>query len=359
MWTIFTNELGGQVLLAFFSSLLVALSITPFIIRASHIHDLTAKPNYRSSHQAQIANSGGIALFISTTIAVLFFSRLLEASNALFIIIAALVLFFTGVIDDYKPMPVIIKFIGQFLPAILMLLSMNKEFFLVPFFIYSSEWPSWVGYFFWVLSIVAIINTYNFIDGIDALIFQFGTYANLVFGIYFLLAGEVNLAVIAFALAGGILGIYRYNVRQHKKIFLGDSGSLLIGGLIGLFSIKFLDLSANEIYIQRSALLLGILFVPVADFFRVIIERLTVGKSPFSADRRHIHHIVLDHFKYSHQKTSMIILVFQMLITGVFYLFNMLIGQHIVLFSLIMLLSYLIGFRFLEKHWNISVATKI
>lgn len=355
-----TNFLTGFIessLAALLTSLLVAYLITPLFIRISHHHNFTAKPNHRSSHSAQIANSGGIALFIALAVSVLLYSNLFKASNANFITVAALVLLLTGIVDDFSPVPVVLKFVGQFLPAILILLSMNKEVFIIPYFEQSASWPLWIGYVFWSVSIVAIINAYNFIDGIDTLLFQLAIFANIIFAFFFYFAGELNLVIMSVALAGGLLGIYRYNVRRQKKVFLGDSGSLVIGGLIGLFAMKFLDISPLSDFNVNSSILLGILFVPVADFFRVIIERVLQGRSPFSADRRHIHHILIDRFGHSHQTTAFMILGGQAFITLVFYLFNTYTAFSEI-FSLLLIVVYIGGVKMLERMWRLSSISK-
>jgi len=167
--------------------------------------------------------------------------------------------------------------------------------------------------------IMALINSINFIDGIDGLAAGVGILASLIFGIWYILNEQISYGVICFSLSGSLIAFSYYNLFSKTfKIFLGDTGSMLIGFLLAVFVIRFLELSSTKSYlddIQKVApsLALAILFVPVFDTIRICIVRIAHGKSIFRGDNNHIHHKVLG-LSGSHLIATLIILAVNVLI---------------------------------------------
>ena len=146
---------------------------------------------------------------------------------------------------------------------------------------------------------IALTNAINLIDGIDGLAGGIATIACVIFGGWFLLAEHYAMATLAFALSGGLVGFLRFNFSKTSKIFMGNTGSLLIGFFLAFFAVRFVNLNAEYRFEPRAffnapIIAIVVLIVPIFDTLRVFMVRLLNGKSPFSADRNHMHHILLD-----------------------------------------------------------------
>ena len=156
------------------------------------------------------------------------------------------------------------------------------------------ELPMMAQYTFTFLAIVGITNAFNLIDGIDGLAGGIGFMSLVILGLFLTLSGDVNTALIAFALSGGILAFMYFNLNP-ARIFMGDTGSLILGFVIAVLCIRLLQVnifSANSIIPHAPVFVLGIVFIPVFDTIRVFATRIWRGKSPFVADKTHIHHLL-------------------------------------------------------------------
>ncbi len=326
--------------IVFVLSFLISLLFTPLLRRLSLRYDLYAVPNHRSSHFQKIPNTGGVLLFFSIVVPVFVFSDVNSAQNFLLLALSYLVLFVVGVLDDVFNVSVKFKLLGQFLPAALILLSLATQNFILPFIPASVDYPVSVKFIFWLVAVVGIINAYNFIDGIDGLAIGLGILGGLLFGMYFYVHQYCNLAMLGFALSGGLLGLLRYNLSQSRKIFIGDTGSLIIGGIMSLFILRHLEINQQDDLNFSSSMVFGILFVPVSDLVRVVIFRLINRKSPFQADRTHVHHILMDRFSLNHRRTSASLLGGQVGIFLLFLAYNELFDHAQIIFSLLMFLLY-------------------
>jgi UDP-N-acetylmuramyl pentapeptide phosphotransferase/UDP-N-acetylglucosamine-1-phosphate transferase len=176
-------------------------------------------------------------------------------------------------------------------------------------FLGIHEIPKVVSYGLIVFMILTIVNSYNMIDGIDGLASVIGISIFALYGFIFYAAGLYFYFLLCLCLIGILLGYLRYNLSSTKKIFMGDTGSLVIGFCIGFLSLKFLSmdtalLSQYSFQAENKIFVIGaIFFVPLFDTLRVITVRLLDKKSPFHPDNNHIHHILIDsgltHFKAS------------------------------------------------------------
>jgi UDP-N-acetylmuramyl pentapeptide phosphotransferase/UDP-N-acetylglucosamine-1-phosphate transferase len=160
----------------------------------------------------------------------------------------------------------------------------------------------------------------NLIDGIDGLAAGVGFIAASVFGVWFIFANEYTLASLSFSLSGALLGFLIFNF-SPAKIFMGDSGSLIIGMFICVLSIKLIEYPVNGlnsfwIHVSNPIFVIAALSYPLTDTLRIFLLRAVKGQSPFAADKNHLHHRLLD-CGYSHAKTVVIIYVFSMLTVGV------------------------------------------
>ena len=178
------------------------------------------------------------------------------------------------------------------------------------------EIPLEASVFLSVFTYIVIVNAFNLIDGVDGLAGGVGFTASIFFGIWFYLVGDVVYGVLAFSLAGAILGFLRYNF-YPAKIFMGDSGSLMIGFLIAVMAIELVEydkslLPAGILTISKPLLAMTILVIPLLDTARIFIYRAAKGMSPFKADSNHIHHKMMK-LGFGHRKTVITLLSFNVL----------------------------------------------
>jgi UDP-N-acetylmuramyl pentapeptide phosphotransferase/UDP-N-acetylglucosamine-1-phosphate transferase len=147
------------------------------------------------------------------------------------------------------------------------------------------------------LTIIVVINSFNLIDGVDGLASSLGILSMLVFGIYFFIINQQAYALLSFSMAGSLVAFLIFN-HQPARIFMGDSGSLMIGLLNSFLVIKFINVANSPLVAVpvQSAVAVGfaILMVPLLDTLRVFSIRIFKGRSPFTPDRNHVHHLLLD-----------------------------------------------------------------
>ncbi|MGB3608060.1 MAG: MraY family glycosyltransferase [Psychroserpens sp.] len=181
--------------------------------------------------------------------------------------------------------------------------------------------PTWLSIGLIILMILTVVNSYNLIDGIDGLASVIGMSIFAVYGFIFFQAGLNFYFLVCLCLIGILLAYLRYNLSSTKKIFMGDTGSLVIGFCIGFLSLKFLAMDVSLLSNlnfkgENKIIIVGaIFFIPLFDTLRVIGVRLMDKKSPFFPDNNHIHHILIDS-GLSHFAASLILCFLNLIIAG-------------------------------------------
>lgn len=196
---------------------------------------------------------------------------------------------------------------------------MNEVDLMIPFIDELVRLPYVFNYLFWIVFVVMCINAFNLIDGIDGLAIGLGIIGSIMFFLLFQNIKELALMIFSISLCFGLIGILFYNISKKRKIFIGDTGSLMIGGMLVFFALKMISLYPNSTNEGSFFIVLGTIFIPLIDMIRVTLVRLVRGKSPFQAGREHIHHIVLDLMNGNHLRATMILLFCQLIIAVVFY----------------------------------------
>ena len=308
-----TIPLWMKVSIGFIMAFAITAITIPTIVRVARLKDLSAKPNGRTSHSSDIPNLGGMALFSAFLIAVLMIAGDSLTSDLFYVICGLLILFFTGMKDDILIIDPKKKLALQLLVAaiIAVMADMKIDNLFEIFNIGSITYiPSVVLTIFIIL---LVINGFNLIDGIDGLAAGIGILASTFFGMYFWSFHEVSYTIICFSLAGSLSGFFIYNVfGSTNKIFLGDTGSLILGLTISVLMIKFLkpaNTGPGKLPQASPALAAAVLILPLFDTIRIFIIRIIQGKSPFAADHQHVHHLLL-HLGLSHLKSTLILLSF-------------------------------------------------
>ena len=309
------------VILGFITAFTLTYSIIPVIIRVARERRIYDRPNERSSHDEPTPSLGGIGIFAGTICGVVLWTPL-DAFGVLQYILAAFVLIFLiGAMDDLLPLSPTKKFSGQLLVAIILAYKSNVRITSLYGVFGVHELPELTSFVLSVIIIIAIINSFNLIDGINGLAGSIGFLACVTLGAWFMAIHSPALAVVAFSLAGAITAFLKYNFTP-AQIFMGDTGSLLIGTVCAILSINFIEMnhliSIQPVYAFNAApaIAVGILILPLYDTVRVFIQRILHGRSPFSPDKTHIHHLMLE-LGYSHAKATAILLVVNIFFIGI------------------------------------------
>lgn len=297
----------------YLTSLLVVAFAIPPIITVSLRKRLFDDPNEsRKIHKRIIPNFGGVAIFTGFLFSCSIFipSQILPEANVL--MGAGLVLFMIGLKDDIIGLGPGIKFVAQFASAFIVAMVANIRIVDLHgiFGVYDLTYYTSIS--LTVFFIVGIVNAFNLIDGIDALAGSIGLILCVAFGVLFYKSGDLGWAYLATGLAGALLGFLFFNVTP-ARIFMGDSGSLLLGFVSAVLSIKFMNVSLSENVMAGPfqvtsgiGLVSAILIIPVFDTLRVFALRIMRGASPFVADSNHIHHRLLS-LGLSHVQATLVL----------------------------------------------------
>jgi UDP-GlcNAc:undecaprenyl-phosphate GlcNAc-1-phosphate transferase len=270
----------------------------PVIISISNAKGLLAAPSERSSHFKKTPNLGGVGIFMGFILTFTTFGSLFSIGENYNLIGSLFVLFFLGIKDDVLILSAKTKFIVQF--GISLLMTLNSNLTINSFYGILDIYK--IGYFpslaLTTFVYVLIINAYNLIDGIDGLAAIIAICFLTIISFLFYNANETTLLVISLALNGSLIAFLQYNFSQRKKIFMGDTGSMIVGFLLSFLVINILNQKQIDFgffsYSTNPVLLVALLFYPLLDTARIFCIRLFIlRKSPFSADKNHIHHKLL------------------------------------------------------------------
>ncbi|HEY5390785.1 MAG TPA: MraY family glycosyltransferase [Hanamia sp.] len=294
----------------FFSSglaFLITFFSIPVIIKVAKDKKLFDEPEERKIHKEVIPTLGGLGIFAGFIIATLMGIPPSEISPLQYFLAAFMLIFFMGIKDDILILTAGKKFIGQLIAAGIIIkfggIEIKDMYGILGV---HSLTPS-ASFLITLFTIVVITNSFNLIDGVDGLAGSLGLLTTLLFGTYFYFSEQILFAVMALSLAGALSAFLIYNFHP-AKIFMGDTGSLLIGLVNSILVIQFINTasSPNALFPVQSAPAIGfaILLVPLFDTLRVVGLRLLSRRSPFSPDRNHIHHFLLD-LGFSHRMIAL------------------------------------------------------
>lgn len=276
---------------------LISYFSIPVIIEVAKYKKLYDEPDPRKVHKKVIPTLGGLGIFAGFVLATLIGTPPSAGGGLQYFIAASLVIFFLGIKDDILILSASKKFLGQLFAAAIIIkfggIHLNNMYG----FLGLHELPNTASILLTLFTIIVITNSFNLIDGIDGLAGSLGILTSLALGLYFFRTGQTLYAVMALSLAGSLGGFLIYNF-SPAKIFMGDTGSLLIGLISSVLVIKFINVASEpgSPMPLNSAPALGfaILMVPLFDTLRVVTIRVFNRRSPFCPDRNHIHHFLLD-----------------------------------------------------------------
>ena len=294
--------------------ILVLIAIPSIIHVANHRALFDDIDTQRKDHKVGISRLGGVAIFCSFMIASLFIPNAGNSAQFHFLLASCLILFAVGLKDDLWGVNPSTKFGMQFIVASIMVLLADVRLTSLYgiFNVYDLSYP--VSIAFSIILIIFVVNAFNLIDGIDGLAGVTGLVVNLTLGIMFAHMGETLFASLAFIISGACIGFLRFNITP-AQIFMGDTGSLLLGFISIVLAIHFIEVNkvsgAEVVYFSSApSIAVAILIGPIFDAIRVFTLRTIKTGSPFVADRNHVHHRML-HMGFSHLQSTLILMGFQ------------------------------------------------
>ena len=354
-----------DIILSFITAFCLTYFAIPSVIHVAKVKHLCDEPGERRAHTVTTPSLGGIAIFAGTIFSIVLWTPFGIFDNLQYILCAFIIIFLIGAKDDIVPISPKFKLAGELFAAGIIVWKSNVKLTSLYGIMGIYELPELVAIPLSIFVIIVIINAFNLLDGINGLSGSIGTLIAVVLGAWFYLIDEIGLALVAFALAGALIAFLKYNFTP-AKIFMGDTGSLLVGLISSILILKFIEFhdpalvtpdKAKYTFSAVPAVAIGILILPLFDTLRVFTMRILKGKSPFDPDRTHIHHLLLD-FGFSHmQGTGVLVLTNIGFIVLVFYLQN--IGLHYLLFLVIglaILLSAGLNFVVNRKKRKIAEA---
>ncbi len=308
----------------------------------------------RKKHKQGIARLGGIAVFCSFMITCLLVVKVTDFQGANILCAACIILFVVGLKDDLWGVNPSTKFGMQLIVSAMMvfLADVRLTSMYGVFNIHDISYATSVSLS--ILVIMFLINAFNLIDGIDGLVGVTGLVVNGTLGLMFVMMEQSGLACMAFAIAGACIGFLRFNITP-ARIFMGDTGSLLLGFLSAILAIKFIELNkvgSNVMVYYGSApsIAVAILIGPIFDAIRVFTLRSFKKGSPFVGDRNHIHHRVLE-LGFNHLQTTVILMFFNIIMIIVAFLLRG-IGNFLlmgILFLMCILFNHVLTFLLRSK----------
>jgi len=270
--------------------------------------------NDRSSHSSTATRSGGISVFLTLFLIATYYYI---SGNTIFdysIVIPLAILVIVGLYDDIYSVDFKLKFLFQIIAAKIIIdngLIIDNIHGMMGIY----ELNRIVAQLLTIFIIVAIINAINFIDGIDGLAISIVAIFIILFEFFALNTSPFfNVSLI---IVPALLPLYYFNFRKSKKVFLGDAGSLFLGGVVSIYVVYILnnEYLIKPIYdIHKILFVLSILFYPIIDIIRIFCVRIYNKKSPFIPDKNHIHHIILNKVK-NHIITVLILVIISLGVT--------------------------------------------
>lgn len=360
-----------RIIISGLTALLVTWQAIPVIRNICEERNLSDSPIKRSSHKHPVPTFGGVGIFAGTLIAYMIWNFMDEGYLMHKVFACTIILFFLGIKDDIYGLSATKKIFSQILAALLIVVGSDLR--ISSFFgIFGiHELPYIVSVLFSIFLIVALINAFNLIDGIDGLSAGVAMIASGGFALWFMLNGYWSLACLGFSLSASLFAFLRFNFSTTSKIFMGDTGSLIVGFWVAVMALKFVEvnvinINSENVYQNAPVIAIALLSVPIFDTLRVFSIRILRGKSPFSADRSHVHHLMVD-LGLSHVMASFILYMFTIGFTSAIYFSRMyftntqLAVSILVIFSLYILVGFILEkerVRYVRNRANLQKEEK-
>ena len=304
----------------------------------------------RASHEGSTPFFGGIAIFTGVISSLLFWANIEDIQ---YILVSILIVFIVGLIDDLRQITAFKKLIGQIIATLILIFFGDLQIDSMHGVLGVYDLPIWISTLFTIFVVIVITNGFNLIDGVDGLAGGVGVISVSCFGFVSVMIGQNDMAIIAFTLSGALIGFLKYNY-YPARIFMGDTGSLVVGMILSVLAINTIKfgLITEDFKLPNKGPLLAIviLAIPLFDSLRVFIVRTSKGVGPFSPGRDHIHHALLD-LGFGHKRTALILyFISALLIFGSYFLLELNVNLSIAILALFSYFILLIPFYILRKR---------
>jgi len=313
--------------LSVLNSFLLVYLIIPkisWVIMRRNLHD---HPDERSSHKTATPTMAGVSFFITLIMTAFFIQNFDYDHIGMNLIAAVTLIFMVGLKDDLVVTAPKTKLGMEILAILFLLFSSKMQVLTLHGFLGIYEIPIAISYPAVILLLLTIINAFNLIDGIDGLASIIAIIIFSIFSLIFFATRNYYYFLICLSLIGTLLAYLNYNFSHTRKIFMGDTGSLIVGFCIGFCALKYLAMDVTNFHRftfkpeNELIVLAGILFIPLFDMFRVIGVRLLNSKSPLYPDRNHMHHVLVD-TGLAHYKVALLLGGANYLIVVLFLFFS-------------------------------------
>ncbi|MEQ8554306.1 MAG: MraY family glycosyltransferase [Cyclobacteriaceae bacterium] len=301
-----------QIVFAILAAFIITFILLPIIIKVSRSIDLLDTPDRRKIHSISTPSLGGIGIFIGFILSVLVIIPVAQLVEIKYFLFGLLIMLMLGVRDDVSSLTAKHKLAIQIFSALMVVYFSDIR--LHGFYgIFGIEnMPEWFNIPFSIFVIVALTNSFNLIDGIDGLAASTGILILGFFGWAFLAEGQIAFAVVSISVVGALFAFLFFNW-YPSKIFMGDTGSLVLGFIVSSLAIKFINVGDGADFVLPIDSSVGVcvaaLILPIFDTLRVFFIRFRNGKNPLDPDRNHLHHGLLK-LGMNHAQATTTLLVF-------------------------------------------------
>ncbi|MEL6988495.1 MAG: MraY family glycosyltransferase, partial [Bacteroidota bacterium] len=302
-----------DIILSFITAFSLTYLAIPPIIRIARKKNLVDEPGERRAHTISTPSLGGIAIFAGLIFSIVLWTPFNVFGDLQYILCSFIIIFLIGAKDDIDPVSPYKKLLAQIFAAFILVFKANIRLTSLYGIFGVYEIPEIWSLALSMFTILVIINAFNLIDGINGLSGSIGVLISITLGSWFFLIDHIEIAIVAFALSGSIIAFLKYNFTP-AQIFMGDTGSLLVGLVCSILTLKFIELHKTLVdspfaFKAVPAVAIGILILPLFDTLRVFMMRIAKGKSPLHPDRNHIHHLLLDSGLSHMQATGVLVMV--------------------------------------------------
>jgi UDP-N-acetylmuramyl pentapeptide phosphotransferase/UDP-N-acetylglucosamine-1-phosphate transferase len=353
-----------QGVIALLTALLGTAYLLPKIISIVRFKHLMDDPNERSSHKEATPGLGGMAFYIILVISLYFNNSYDTYGVSTSWYPSLIILFFLGLKDDLVVLAPSTKLIGQIVASSFIVINPHFQITDLHGFCGIGEIPLWLGIGIAMILMLIVINSFNLIDGIDGLAALIGIVAFSGFAVVFFFAERDFMSLTCLVMVGILIGFLFFNLSTRNKIFMGDTGSMLIGLMLGIMAVRFLSLdtySLNKLpfnAIDIPIIIVSFLIIPLFDTARVFTIRFINKKGIFTPDRNHLHHVIVDSYNLPHAKASMFVAIFNILCVGIIALVIKLTNMYVSLLIIFLMFASVSLYLYQLKRSKAFVVAK-
>ena len=314
-----------NIIITMFVAFFGTLWIHPKILKIAILKNIVDNPDARKLQRNPVPVLGGLAVFFGIVVGICSSQAMFSAPSVFMLITTMLIMLYVGTIDDVIGLTPKLRFIIEIF-VVLWLIYVNDTSIDNMWGMFGiTKMPEWVAVPLTVFAAVGIINAINLIDGVNGLSSGFCFMASTLFAIMFYASRNTTMTIIAVTAASAIVPFFLHNVFGNKtKMFIGDGGTLMIGVMMSIFVVSTLctGTEATKFATKGMGLIpftIAVLVVPVFDTLRVMFTRIIRGRSPFSPDKTHLHHMFID-LGFSHVGTTISILSLNFMVVVLWYI---------------------------------------